>query len=113
MASRPKTLSFGEETFAFDCQTKKLSPEREYVFAPPRKWRFDFAFPDCNIAVEIEGAIWHAGRHTRGTGFESDCHKYAEAAVLGWRVMRFSTEMVARGEAIAYVLRAMEATKNG
>ena len=73
-------------------------PIREFVFAPPRKWRFDFAYPEKKIAIEIEGGIWSAGRHTRGKGFESDCEKYNTATLLGWRVYRFTGEMVGRGE---------------
>ena len=30
-------------------------PTRELVFAPPRKWRFDFAWPEHLVAVEIDG----------------------------------------------------------
>jgi hypothetical protein len=40
-------------------------PTREYVFAPPRKWRFDFAWPDIKLAVEINGGIWNNGRDNR------------------------------------------------
>jgi very-short-patch-repair endonuclease len=104
----PKALSKGEEMFALHCQANNLSPEREYVFAVGRMWRFDFAFPDDMIAVEIEGGTWNGGRHTRGSGFAKDCEKYAEAVIRKWLVMRFTTEMVQRGEAIDFTLRALE-----
>lgn len=67
---------------------------REYVFAPPRKWRFDFAWPEQRVAVEIDGATWTQGRHTRGAGFERDCEKMNEAVLMGWRVLRFSGSML-------------------
>jgi very-short-patch-repair endonuclease len=98
-------LSPGEEAFALHCRAEKLQPVREFRFHPERKWRFDFAFLQHGLAVEIEGGAWNAGRHTRGSGFEADCRKYAEAAMLGWRVMRFSTQMVMSGEAIDFVLK--------
>jgi very-short-patch-repair endonuclease len=69
----------------------------EYRFAPPRQWRFDFAWPDVKVAVEFEGGIWIKGRHTRGRGFENDCEKYNEAAARGWRVYRFTKGMVESG----------------
>ena len=103
----PAKLSPGEEAFALHCRAEKLNPVREYMFHPKRKWRFDFAFPDKKLAVEIEGGTWNEGRHNRGSSIENDFEKYAEAAVLGWRVMRFSTGMATRGEAINYVLRAL------
>ena len=102
-----KTESPGESAFALHCRAEKLTPVREYLFMSPRKYRFDFAFPEASLAVEIEGGIWSGGAHVRGKKFQEDCRKYAEAAILGWRVMRFSTQQVISGEAIDYVLRAL------
>jgi hypothetical protein len=96
----PQPLSTGEESFAMHCTCYGLFPEREFYFSKPRKWRFDFAFPEQKIAIEVEGGTWQAGRHNRGKGFEADCRKYSHAALLGWRVMRFTTDMVISGEAI-------------
>jgi len=64
-------------------------PVREYRFAPPRRWRFDFAWPEKRVAVEIEGGIFSMGRHTRGQGFLADAEKYNRAAMLGWCVLRY------------------------
>lgn len=71
------------------------NPVAEYRFHPSRKWRFDFAFPDHKLAVEIEGNAWHVnggGRHMQ----DSDMEKYNAAASLGWRVFRFSPGMLKR-----------------
>lgn len=102
-----KKLSKGEEAFALHCRVEKLHPVREFEFHSERKWRFDFAFPDKKIAVEIEGGVWSAGRHNRGSGFITDIDKYNSAAILGWRVMRYTTEMVESGQAITEVLEAL------
>ena len=69
--------------------------QREYRFHPTRKWRFDFAWPDHKVAVEIEGGVWSHGRHNRATGFIEDCDKYNEATILGWRVLRFTHKQLA------------------
>jgi very-short-patch-repair endonuclease len=98
----PAALSEGEETFQLHCNTYGLKPEREYRFCD-RKWRFDFAFPDKKVGVEIEGGTWSHGRHTRGSGYEKDLVKYNQAAAMGWRVFRFTTGMVLRGEAVDQV----------
>ena len=74
--------------------------QREYRFAPPRRWRFDFAWPDKKLAVEIEGGVWSKGRHTRGKGFINDCDKYNAAVLLGWRVLRFTDKHLNDGNYI-------------
>lgn len=101
---RPRALSALEEQFARDCRAAKLPiPEREYRFDQTRKWRMDFAWPAHKLAVEIEGGVWSNGRHTRGSGFVADCEKYNAAALLGWRVLRFTGEHVTSGRAIAII----------
>jgi very-short-patch-repair endonuclease len=79
---------------------KLPTPEREFRFHPKRMWRFDFAWPGKRIAVEVEGGVYSGGRHTRGKGFVADTTKYNAAALLGWRVFRFPTDMVRNGTAI-------------
>lgn len=80
---------------------------REHVFAAPRKWRFDFAWPEPAVAVEIEGGVWTGGRHTRGDGFSKDCEKYSEAAVRGWRIIRVTPDQVKQGKALEWIRRAL------
>jgi very-short-patch-repair endonuclease len=101
----PKALSPGEESFALHCKVEGLYPEREFVFAPPRKWRFDFYFPNIKVAVEDEGGYF--GRHQRPGGFEKDAEKYNTAARMGITVLRYTTRMVMDGTAIADVLEAL------
>jgi hypothetical protein len=66
----------------------------EHRFAPGRRWRFDFAVPSLLVAVEINGAIWTAGRHSRGSGLLKEYEKMRAAAILGWRVMPFATSEI-------------------
>jgi len=97
-----------EVMFLQQCRAVGLGePEREWRFHPTRKWRFDMAWPSFKTAVEIDGGVYSAGRHTRGKGFEEDCIKLAEAYDLGWTVYRFSTGQVKSGVAIAYLERAL------
>lgn len=75
-----------EDALAFQLRAAKLpKAEREFRFAPPRRWRFDFAWPAQMLAVEVEGGIFAAGRHNRPLGMIADMEKYNEAALLGWR----------------------------
>jgi very-short-patch-repair endonuclease len=82
-------------------------PTREFRFHPRRRWRFDFAYPVERLAVEVEGGTWTGGRHSRGEGFESDCHKYNAAALAGWRVLRFTAAMVEDGTAVRQIEEAL------
>jgi very-short-patch-repair endonuclease len=105
----PKKSSALEEQFALHCRVSNLPEhEREFRFAPPRKWRADFAFVAQKLLVEIEGGIWTGGRHTRGSGFEKDVEKYNAATVLGFRVLRFTGSMVKSGVAIETVIAALK-----
>jgi very-short-patch-repair endonuclease len=83
-------------------------PIREYRFAAPaRQWRFDGAYVAAKIGIECDGGTWVQGRHTRGYGFENDCEKLDLAAVMGWLILRFTTDMIADGRALTYVERAL------
>lgn len=62
----------------------------EHKFHPSRRWRYDFAWPDSKVAVEIEGGVYISGRHNQGAGYESDIEKYNESVILGWKVIRFT-----------------------
>lgn len=79
----------------------------EYRFAPPRKWRFDFAFLKHMVALEVEGGVWTGGRHTRGSGFVKDMEKYNTAAQLGWRVLRVVPQDVCTVETIEMIHKAI------
>lgn len=83
------------------------APATELRFAPPRRWRFDFAWPAYKLACEVEGAIWTRGRHSRGAGMEKDMEKYNAAALQGWTVLRVSTGMVKDGRALQAVEAAL------
>ena len=101
-------MSAIEEVFAHQLDADGLpTPTREFIFHHSRKWRFDFAFIEKLVAVEIEGGTWTRGRHTRGAGFERDCIKYNEAVRLGWKVYRFTPKMVNDGTAVAMIAEAL------
>ena len=101
-------LSDLEAEFMFQLRvTKTLKPVHDYRFSPPRRWRFDFAWPSKKVAVEVEGGSWVAGRHVRGQGFEQDCKKYNAAVLAGWKVLRCTGKMVESGECLASVERVL------
>jgi len=81
-------------------------PVREHRFAPPRRWRFDFAWIAERVACEVEGGAFSGG-HKRYKAYESDCEKQNEAMLQGWRVLRVTPAMVDDGRAIEVIRKAL------
>lgn len=74
--------------------------EREYLFAPDRKFRADYCLPDHRILIEYEGLIYNnnrrgssgKSRHTTIKGFTGDIEKYNIATLLGFRMLRYTAK---------------------
>lgn len=109
-APRLPTGSALEEALALQIRLARLPPPvRELAFAKPRRWRFDYAWPDLRLALEVDGGTWSNGRHTRAAGFERDCEKLNAAAALGWRVLRVTGAMIHDGRALMAIAAALSA----
>lgn len=81
-------------------------PIPEWIFHPPRRWRFDFAWQeaDLKIAVEVDGGIFGRGKacptcgirrtgaHSSVSGVIADMEKMNQAALDGWIVLRVLPE---------------------
>jgi hypothetical protein len=85
-------------------------PQEEYRFHTKRRWRFDFAWPQFGIALEVEGGIWTGGRHSRGKGAKADMQKYNHAAAEDWLVFRCTPDRVYAASVLnlvreAYIMR--------
>lgn len=67
------------------CGADLPAAHREYRFDAVRRWRFDFAWPDARVAVEVNGGryAFAGGRHASPDDYE----KLRRAAALGWRVL--------------------------
>jgi very-short-patch-repair endonuclease len=83
-------------------------PVLEYKFHGERRWRFDFCWIKQKVALEVEGAVFTGGRHTRGAGFMKDMEKYNNAAMLGWRVVRCTPTNLCKLETFEMVRKCLE-----
>jgi len=108
MSKLPKALNEAEETFALHCKTRKLEPQREFIFCPGRKWKFDFCFPLLRLAIELEGGV-----HRIKGRFAGDVEKYNKATLMGWKLLRYTKEMVIAGTAIDEVEWMVRNLKDG
>jgi very-short-patch-repair endonuclease len=105
-------MSALEDRLAFQLKACRLpTPEREYVFAKPRKFRFDFVWVKQKVAVEVNGAVWSHGRHTRGGGATSDAEKLSLAAVAGYRVLVVTAAHIDSGQAVTWIEQALGGAK--
>jgi very-short-patch-repair endonuclease len=95
-----------------------LKVARQYRFAAHigRNWRFDFAFPEYHLAVEIDGVnvrriggeLIVQGRHATITGIRGDHEKINTAIQLGWSVLRFLQSDVKPRHAISFTLLVLQ-----
>ena len=81
-----------EAKLARELKTLKIEFEQEFEFHPKRKWRADFHLVGKKILV-----------HTRGKGYIGDMEKYNAATMMGFQVIRFSTDQVKSGHAIQQI----------
>lgn len=116
-AHKQSRRSHGEESLNWQIRQASniQEPIRQYRFDLKRKWMFDFAWPAVFIAVEIEGAIWKGrgfgskpsdnkgGAHSHPLGILRDIEKYNAAARAGWRIFRFTTDMIKNGEGLTFL----------
>jgi hypothetical protein len=84
---------------------------KEHIFHPTRKWRFDYAWLDLKVALEIHGGVFTNGRHTRGNGFSEDKVKMNSAQLLGWIVIEATTAQVKDGQMLGWIKTAIN-TRN-
>lgn len=101
-------MSAPADLLAFHLKAAKIHFEREHRLCKDRRWRLDFLIAGI-LAVEVDGAIWTGGRHSRGAGITSDAEKLNQATLMGYKPLRFTPDHVKSG----YALRTIEAALSG
>ena len=98
----------GKQVFQIVCRDSGLPrPVAELRFHPKRRWKFDFAWPEQKVALEVEGGVWVGGRHTSGAGFVKDMEKYNEATCAGWRLLRVQPKDLLTMNTVGLLRRAL------
>lgn len=79
--------------------------KRQFRAIPGRQFRWDFAWPDDKLLVEVQGGTFARGKmgHSTGMGINRDCEKQNLAALAGYRVMAFDFKHIHDGRALAWI----------
>lgn len=83
----------------------KVPFETEYPFASSidRAWKWDIAFLEQKLAVEVDGGIWVKGAHGHPLTILRNMQKRNWGARLGWRILSFSTDEAKKGQALSFI----------
>ena len=84
-------------------------PVREYPAVKGRKFRFDFAWLEHGLLVEVNGGTYTKGAHSTGKGIARDYEKNNLAQLAGWRCLAFDGKSVKDGTAVEVIRQALEA----
>lgn len=101
------------------CRRRGLPPPAlEYQFVSFRDWKFDLAWPELLVAVEIQGGSFGGkpcpvckrrpgGRHNSGPAMRDEFEKLAHAAIRGWSVIPLMPEQVKEATGLDWIRRAL------
>jgi hypothetical protein len=119
-------LPTAEDLLALHLEELDLHFERQYQYAPPRKFRADFAVwrtapigtftaagsnggtvdgPHRLFLIEVTGGIYSKQAHGSVSGVLKDNERLWHAFVNGWHMVRFTPQQVERGEAKAMIAK--------
>jgi very-short-patch-repair endonuclease len=59
-----------------------------------RAYVADFAWPNAQVVVEVQGGTWVKSGHSTGTGIQRDAIKALTAAAGGWVVVGLTADMI-------------------
>ena len=102
-------MSAPEDMLAFQLDAMRVQYKREWRIHPERRFRADFWLPAHRLVVEVEGGGWVNGRHSRGSGIESDAEKSAYIAMMPARLLRVTPKQIKDGRALTWIEAAWAA----
>ena len=85
-----------------------ITPEREFKAVAGRRFRWDFAWPDQKLLVEVQGGIWAKGGHSTGVGITRDAEKANLATLNGYRQITVTGNQIRTGQALRWIQEALK-----
>ena len=82
----------------------------QFKAIPGRQFKWDFAFPESRLLIEVQGGTFSRKKsgHKTGMGINRDCEKSNLAVIAGWRVLAFDTKHIHSGQALAWIQLALK-----
>jgi len=105
LLNTPKKVGSHLETLlAAQIDAAGLGPfQTQFKAVTTRQFKFDFAWPEQLLLVEVQGGTWGRGGHSTGTGIARDCEKLALGVLAGYRVIHVTGNQVKDGLAIRWI----------
>jgi len=89
------------------CLAGLPAPEAEFSAIEGRRYRWDFAWPNQKVLVEVQGAVWVKGGHSTGTGITRDAEKNNLAILAGWKPLIVTADHIKSGKALEWIKQAL------
>ena len=77
-----------------DLRPKVSNPVEQCKITFDRDFRWDFAWIDSLVCLDVQGGGWGRGKHNREFGMSNDFIKEALAVSLGWRVFHMTKTLI-------------------
>ena len=102
-------MNEGEELLALHLAELGVTFTRQCAYAVGRKMRADFGLPAERILIEVQGGVYSKqGAHGSISGILADIERLNLATINNWRMMRFTPDQIASGEAKLTIALAIE-----
>lgn len=95
-----------EDTLFMQIKLAQLPmPVREFRAIKGRRFKWDFAWEEHRLLVEVQGGTFMPGKsaHSSGVGVNRDCEKANLATLNGWRILSFDSKQVKSGQALRWL----------
>jgi very-short-patch-repair endonuclease len=98
-----------ERALATQIKQHGLPEPKEQFMLPEsaRKYRWDFAWPQYRLVVEVNGGIWVPSEHSTGTGIKRDYDKNNEGELCGYSQLTFDSGAIDDGSAVLLIQKFM------
>lgn len=104
----PQPKLSNEDRLAMQLNEAGVHLERQYAWLKGRKYRADFASPQHNLIIELDGAA-----HRIKGRFRSDILKSQDALLNGFWLLRIASDQVRMNSAVPIIKAAMAAITAG